>query len=62
MLVLILKQVFLPSSTAFSLPLSGFSDVDWAASSDDRKSIRGYCVYLGESLNSWSSLQATSCG
>lgn len=38
-----------------SLPLSSFSDVDWAASWDNRKSIGGYCVFLGESLVSRSS-------
>lgn len=37
------------------LPLSGFSDADWTASPDDRKSVGGYCVYLGDSLVSWSS-------
>lgn len=37
------------------LPITGYSDADWAAYKDDRKSVRGYCVYLGDSLISWSS-------
>lgn len=55
---LYIKGNYTLSSTCFStvsLPLSGFSYADWAASFDDRKSIGGYCVYLGESLISWSS-------
>lgn len=37
------------------LDISGFSDADWATNLDDRKSVAGYCVFLGESLVSWSS-------
>lgn len=46
------------SSSLFTgLPLSlfGFSNADWAASSNDRKLVGGYCVYLGDSLIFWSS-------
>lgn len=32
------------------LDLTGFSDTDWATSSDDRKSMASLCVFLGESL------------
>lgn len=37
------------------LDLNGFSDADWATSPDDRKSMAGHCVFLGESLVAWSS-------
>ena len=35
--------------------MNGYSDVDWACDTDDRKSIGAYCIYLGNNLISWSS-------
>jgi hypothetical protein len=32
---------------------SGFSDVDWAGSLDDRRSTRGFVIFLGSKLVSW---------
>ena len=32
-----------------------FSDADWAADRDDRKSIARYCVYFGPNMISWCS-------
>ncbi|PNX59866.1 putative copia-type protein, partial [Trifolium pratense] len=37
------------------LNIAGFSDADWATSTDDRKSTGGQCVFLGDTLVSWSS-------
>ena len=37
------------------LSLEGFSDVDWANNLDDRKSVTGICVFLGNNLITWSS-------
>jgi hypothetical protein len=33
--------------------LSAFSDVDWVGCMDDRKSTRGFAVFLGPNLISW---------
>jgi len=37
------------------LDIMGYSDADWATNTDDRKSMGGQCVFLGETLVSWSS-------
>ena len=39
--------------------LTAFSDSDWAADLDDRRSVTGYCVYFGKNLVSWSSKKQT---
>lgn len=37
------------------LHISAYYDADWASNVDDRKSVAAYCVYLGNTLVSWSS-------
>ncbi|KAL2243881.1 UNVERIFIED_CONTAM: Retrovirus-related Pol polyprotein from transposon RE1, partial [Sesamum indicum] len=45
------KGLFFPSST--NLQLQAFCDADWTACLDSRKSLSGFCVFLGPALISW---------
>ena len=42
------------------LSLDGFSNADWATSLDDRKSMSGLCLFLGENLITWSFKKQTA--
>lgn len=47
------QGVFYPNT--FFVQLKAFTDSDWAAYPDTRKSVTGFCVFLEDSLVSWKS-------
>ncbi|XP_048135760.1 uncharacterized mitochondrial protein AtMg00810-like [Rhodamnia argentea] len=51
------RSFFLPSTS--SLAIRAYYDADWASNVTDRKSITGFCVFLGDSLISWCAKKQT---
>ncbi|KAL0355010.1 UNVERIFIED_CONTAM: Retrovirus-related Pol polyprotein from transposon RE1 [Sesamum radiatum] len=43
--------IFFPASNSFQL--QAYCDADWASCLDSRKSVTGFCVFLGDALISW---------
>ncbi|XP_020681624.2 uncharacterized protein LOC110098981 [Dendrobium catenatum] len=53
------QQLGLPI-TSGPLELTTYCDADWAANTTDRKSISGFCTFLGSNLVSWSVKKQTT--
>ncbi|KAK4382085.1 Retrovirus-related Pol polyprotein from transposon RE1 [Sesamum angolense] len=52
------KGLFLPALNSFTL--TAYSDADWASCPDSRRSLTGFCIFLGTTLVSWKTKKQTT--
>ncbi|KAL0424094.1 UNVERIFIED_CONTAM: Retrovirus-related Pol polyprotein from transposon RE1 [Sesamum radiatum] len=52
------KGLFLPALNSFTL--TAYSDADWASCPDSRRSLTGFCIFLGTALVSWKTKKQTT--
>ncbi|KAL0404611.1 UNVERIFIED_CONTAM: Retrovirus-related Pol polyprotein from transposon RE1 [Sesamum radiatum] len=51
------QGLFLPVQNSFVL--KAYCDADWASCSDSRRSLSGFCIFLGDALVSWKTKKST---